>query len=105
MIARAARAPRALVIGDVMIDYIARLEGPIAAGSDRRAAIARRPGGSAANQAVWLAHFGVKADFVARVGAADCERETAFLRRAGVDAHLTGDSSHETGRLIALVDP
>ncbi len=105
MIAPAARAPRALVVGDVMIDTIVRLEGPIAVGSDRRARIALRPGGSAANQAVWLAHFGAKVDFVGRVGAADRQAETRLFARAGVAAHLTGDSAHETGRLIALVDP
>jgi sugar/nucleoside kinase (ribokinase family) len=105
MTAPAARAPRVLVVGDVMIDDIVRLEGPIAAGSDRRATIASRPGGSAANQAVWLAHFGVEVDFVARVGASDRRREAARLRRAGVDAHLAADSSRQTGRLIALVDP
>ena len=99
------RAPRALVIGDVMIDTIVRLEGPIAVGSDRRARIALRPGGSAANQAVWLARFGAKVDFVARVGAADRQAETRRFARAGVEAHLAGDSALETGRLIALVDP
>jgi sugar/nucleoside kinase (ribokinase family) len=104
MIASAARAPRALIIGDVMIDYVVRLEGPIAIGSDRRAKIARRPGGSAANQAVWLANFGVTVDFVGRVGAADLQRESALLRRAGVDARLAADDERETGRLIALVD-
>ncbi len=101
----AAPAPRALVVGDVMIDYIVRPEGPIAVGSDRRAAIARRPGGSAANQAVWLAHFGVGVDFVGRVGAADCARESDLFRKAGVEPALAADQRHETGRLIALVDP
>jgi len=101
----ATRAPRALVIGDVMVDYIARLEGPIAVGSDRRAAIARRSGGSAANQAVWLAHFGVGVDFVGRVGRADHERESQALRGAGVEPALAADDELETGRLIALVDP
>ena len=38
------------------------------------------PGGSAANQAAWLAAFGVAVDFVARVGAADLEAEAARLR-------------------------
>ena len=88
-----------------MIDYIVRPEGPIAVGSDRRAAIARRPGGSAANQAVWLAHFGVGVDFVGRVGAADCARESDLFRKAGVEPALAADQRHETGRLIALVDP
>jgi sugar/nucleoside kinase (ribokinase family) len=98
-------APRALVVGDVMVDLIVRLEGPIAIGSDRRAEIVERPGGSAANQAVWLAHFGAAVDFVGRVGAADKEGESRRFARAGVDAHLAGDAARQTGRLIALVDP
>jgi sugar/nucleoside kinase (ribokinase family) len=97
-------SPRALVIGDVMIDIAALLEGPIAIGSDRRAKIFERPGGSAATQAVWLARLGVGVDFVAKVGAADFSRETELLRRAGVDPHLAADSYFETGRLIAIVE-
>jgi sugar/nucleoside kinase (ribokinase family) len=98
------RALRALVIGDVMTDVIARPEGPIARGSDRRASITVQPGGSAANQAVWLAHYGAGVDFVARVGAADVERETARFEAIGVAPHLVGDPNRETGRLIALID-
>ena len=99
------RASRALVIGDVMTDVIVRPEGPIARGSDRRASITVQPGGSAANQAAWLASYGAGVDFVARVGAADVERETARFRAMGVTPHLVGDPVHETGRLIALIDP
>jgi sugar/nucleoside kinase (ribokinase family) len=94
-----------LVIGDVMTDVIVQPEGPLARGSDRRASITVQPGGSAANQAAWLASFGVKVDFVARVGAADLESETARFRAIGVAPHLVGDRTHETGRLIALIDP
>ena len=47
----------------------------------------------------------MKVDFVARVGAADGERETARFRGIGVTRHLAGDRTHETGRLIALIDP
>jgi len=97
--------PRILVIGDVMTDVIVRPEGPLARGSDRRAAITVQPGGSAANQAAWLASFGVKVDFVARVGAADVESETARFKAIGVTPYLVGDRTHETGRLIALIDP
>jgi sugar/nucleoside kinase (ribokinase family) len=96
--------PRVLVIGDVMIDIVAMLEGPIAVGSDRRARIVQRPGGSAATQAVWLARFGIGVDFVGRVGAADHSAETELLRRAGVEPHLAADPVLETGRLIAIVD-
>ncbi len=95
---------RVLVIGDVMTDVIVRPEGPLARGSDRRASITFQPGGSAANQAAWLASFGVKVDFVARVGAADVQSETARLKAIGVTPHLVGDQRRETGRLIALID-
>ncbi len=96
---------RILIIGDLMTDVIVRPEGPLVKGSDRRATIAFRPGGSAANQAAWLASFGARVDFVARVGAADVESETARLAAIGVRPHLVGDASHETGRLVALIDP
>src|ERR1700728_4122132 len=97
--------PRILVIGDVMTDVIVRPEGPLARGSDRRASITVQPGGSAANQAAWLASFGVTVDFVARVGIADVESETARFKAIGVAPHLVGDPGRETGRLIALIDP
>jgi sugar/nucleoside kinase (ribokinase family) len=100
----ARRRSSILVIGDVMMDVIVRPEGPVAAGSDRRASIAVRPGGSAANQAAWLASFRVSVDFVARVGSSDIERETTRLQAIGVTPHLIGDSAHETGRLVALID-
>ena len=99
------RARRALLIGDVMMDVIVRREGPIARGSDRRASITVQPGGSAANQAAWLTHYGADVDFVARIGAADLERETARFKAVGVTPHLVGDPTHETGRLVALIDP
>lgn len=99
------RAARALVIGDVMTDVVVRPDGPIARGSDRRASITVQPGGSAANQAAWLASFGVGVDFVARVAAADVESETARFTTMGVTPHLAGDPDRETGRLIALIDP
>src|SRR5271165_6413795 len=95
---------RILLIGDVMTDVIVRPEEPLARGSDRRAKIAFEPGGSAANQAAWLASFGAAVDFVARVGASDVETESARLRQAGVTPHLVGDPERPTGKLVALID-
>jgi sugar/nucleoside kinase (ribokinase family) len=46
----------------------------------------------------------VGVDFVARIGAADLESETARFKASGVTPHLAGDRTHETGRLIALID-
>ncbi len=97
-------AGRILVIGDVMIDVIVRPEGPLVPGSDRRANISVHPGGSGANQAAWLAHFGAKVSFVGHVGASDYRAQTALLREAGVEPHLAGDPTLETGRLIAIID-
>jgi sugar/nucleoside kinase (ribokinase family) len=97
--------PRVLLVGDIMIDVIVRPEGPIAVGADRRATIRMRPGGSAANQAAWLAHFGVTTRLVGRVGAADRDAQTALFAKAGVEAHLAADAARETGRLVALIDP
>ena len=50
-----------------MIDLLVRPEGPLAVGTDRRASIVARPGGSAANQAAWLARFGVAVALVVAV--------------------------------------
>ena len=97
-------SPRVLLIGDVMTDVIVRPEGPLALGSDRRASITVQPGGSAANQAAWLASLGARVDFIARVGAADVQSEMARLKAIGVTAHLIGDAHRETGRLVALIE-
>ncbi len=88
-----------------MIDLLVRPEGPLAIGSDRRATIVARPGGSAANQAAWLAHFGVAARFIGRVGASDHAGQMAMLRECGVEPCLAADKERDTGRLIALIDP
>ena len=97
--------PRILLVGDVMTDVIVRPEGPLAKGSDRRAKIRFKPGGSAANQAAWLASFGVKVDLVARVGLGRRGGGIARrLARAGVTPHLAGDPERPTGRLVALID-
>jgi len=100
-----AEPSRVLVIGDVMIDLIVRPEGALAIGSDRRATIFSRPGGSAANQAVWLAHFGLNVSFVGRVGLSDHAAQTEAFRQCGLAPSLAADRERETGRLIALIDP
>jgi sugar/nucleoside kinase (ribokinase family) len=96
---------RALVVGDVMTDVIARLSEPFARGSDAAAEIVEKPGGSAASFAVWLARAGVEVDFCARVGAGDVERLTEAFRAGGVTAWLAGDPERATGRLINIVEP
>lgn len=94
-----------LVVGDVMTDVIIKPEGPLVRGSDRRARIHRLPGGSGANQAVWLAHFGVDVRLVARVGLSDLPALEAHYRRHGVTPILAGDPDLPSGVLATIVDP
>ena len=97
--------PRVLVVGEVMTDIIVRPEGPLVMGSDRRADIVTRPGGSGANQAAWLASFGLAVRFAARVAAADHDSFTAQFRRRGVEALLGSDPDRPSGTLVTIVAP
>jgi ribokinase len=97
---------RVVVLGDLMIDVVAHLDGAVAPGSDAPARIAFRGGGSAANVAAWLAAAGVRPALVARIGADDRGRSAeAELRAAGVDTRLTADPEHPTGTCVVLVVP
>jgi sugar/nucleoside kinase (ribokinase family) len=93
-----------LVVGDVITDVIVIPEGPMVRGSDRRATIRSRPGGSGANQAAWLGALGVPVRFVSRVAAADLEANIAYFRSRGVEPLLAGDASAPSGVLISIVD-
>lgn len=96
---------RVLVVGDVMTDIICQPEGPLVVGSDRRAIIRSRPGGSGANQAVWLAAFGVGVRFAARVGNADLEAFVARFSALGVEPAFAADPELPSGALVTIVDP
>lgn len=95
---------RVLVVGDVITDILVVPQGPLARGTDTAATIRQMPGGSGANQAVWLAAMGVEAHFAARVGAPDLARFARHFEGQGVAAHLAGDETNPTGTLICLVD-
>ena len=97
--------PVVLVIGDVMTDIVAKPDGPIAVGADRRALIRTLPGGAGANQACWLAAEKVEVRFAARVGREDHARQTADFAAYGVDARLGADAVQPTGALVTLVSP
>ena len=94
-----------LVVGDVMTDVIVIPEGPIAKGSDRRATVRSRSGGSGANQAVWLGAMDANVVFAARVGAADKAMYENYFRGLGVVPVLAGDREQPSGVLVTIVDP
>jgi sugar/nucleoside kinase (ribokinase family) len=97
--------PRVIVIGDVMTDVIVIPEGPMVRGSDRRAQIRTRPGGSGANQAVWFGSMGTRVSFVARVGAADKPHLEAYFKGFHVDPVLIADPEKPSGMLVTIIDP
>jgi sugar/nucleoside kinase (ribokinase family) len=96
---------RIVCVGDVMLDVLARLPGPLATGSDTPAPVTYQPGGSAANTAAWLVAAGARALFVGRVGDDVSGRQAvADLVRAGVETEVGVDPERPTGTCIVLVD-
>jgi sugar/nucleoside kinase (ribokinase family) len=97
---------RVLVLGDLMVDVVARLSGPLAQGSDTPARIERHGGGQGANVAAWLAACGVPVTLVARAGDDAFGREAvAELEAGGVDARVAFDPERPTGTCLVLVEP
>ena len=72
-----------VVVGDLMVDVVAALPGPLAHGSDTPARIAHTHGGSGANVAAWLAAAGAQVAFAGRAGA-DPLGDAAVAALAGV---------------------
>ena len=97
---------RVVVLGDLMVDVVARLSGPLARGSDVPAEIRFHGGGSAANAAAWLAEAGAEPVLVARVGDDDRGRGARDeLSAMGVEARLAVDPELPTGTCVVLVGP
>jgi sugar/nucleoside kinase (ribokinase family) len=97
---------RLVVLGDVMVDVVARLDGPVAPGSDSPARVAFQGGGQAANTAGWLAVAGARVALVGRVGADAAGRDAVDeLAALGVETRLSVDSERSTGTCVVLVAP
>jgi sugar/nucleoside kinase (ribokinase family) len=90
-----------VILGDLMVDVVARIEGPLAHASDTPAQISVQGGGSAANTAAWAASLGTPVALVCRVG--DDERGRAAL--PAVDLHTAVDRERPTGTCVVLVEP
>jgi ribokinase len=92
-------------LGDVMVDVVARLPGPLALGSDVTAPIRIGNGGSAANTAAWLATSMTPTTLIGRVGddAAGTQVHQELTIR-GITDRLQIDWELPTGTCIVLVD-
>jgi sugar/nucleoside kinase (ribokinase family) len=95
---------RTLIVGDVIDDIIVKPRTPVTIGSDTVSQIVRCPGGSAANQAAWLAHCGGRVTFAGRVGRDGLQAHSAHLQTIGVEPVLTADPDAPTGTIVLLVD-
>ena len=96
--------PRLLVVGDLVSDIRVVPAEPIAPGEEVSGRISMSGGGSAANQAAWLARLGASVTFVGRVG--DDLIGSALveeLEQAGVVVKAVRDRCHPTGTVACLI--
>jgi sugar/nucleoside kinase (ribokinase family) len=91
-------------LGDLTLDVVVRLNGPVATGGDTNASIHVGPGGQAANVAAWVAALGADARFVGRTGADDAgELARSKLFASGVE--VVGPVAGRNGTICSLVTP
>ncbi|HEU5152681.1 MAG TPA: PfkB family carbohydrate kinase [Iamia sp.] len=101
-----APAGRVLVVGDLLVDVVARPAGPLRVGSDTAAEVRLTGGGSAANTAAWIAHAGGEVALLAAVGedelGAVARRDLAAAGVAFVGPVL---ADRATGTCVVIVAP
>ena len=91
-------------LGDLTLDVIVRLDGPIAARGDTNAEIRVGPGGQAANVAAWVATLGEQARFIGQTGADDAG-DLARTRLAAYGVAIRGPIGGRNGTICSLVSP
>ena len=89
-------------LGDLTLDVVVRLSGPIAAGGDTDAEIRVGPGGQAANVAAWAAELGAAARFIGNTGADDAG-ELVRSRLAAYGVEILGPVEGSNGTICSLV--
>lgn len=96
--------PGCVIVGDVMMDINAAIDGDIAYASDTPASITMLPGGVAANTAAWMAATGNPATLVGCVGSDPFGRSIrGRLESIGVDVRLR-EGAGATGTCVVIVD-
>jgi ribokinase len=91
-------------LGDLALDVVVRLAGPVAAAGDTAAEIHVGPGGQAANVAAWVAELGAAARFIGKSGADDAG-ELARKKLAGFGVEIVGPVDGRNGTICSLVSP
>jgi len=91
-------------LGDLTLDVIVRLGGPVALGGDVDAEIRIGPGGQAANVAAWAAELDADARFVGRTGEDDAGA-LARTKLAALGVEIVGPVGGRNGTICSLVSP
>jgi sugar/nucleoside kinase (ribokinase family) len=91
-------------LGDLTLDVVVRLTGPMASGGDVDAEISIGPGGQAANVAAWAASLGADARFVGRTGADDAG-SLAREKLGALGVEIVGPIGDRNGTICSLVSP
>lgn len=91
-------------LGDLTLDVVVRLDGPLAPGGDTDARIELTPGGQAANVAAWAAALGARARVIAKRGVDDAGAlAVGRLSERGVE--VAGPAEGRNGIVCSLVSP
>lgn len=92
-------------LGDLLLDVIVRLDGPIAADTDTYGSTRVGAGGQAANVCAWVAELGGRARFVGK-RAGDSAGRLVAEELAGRGVELAGPTVETgTGTVVALATP
>jgi len=91
-------------LGDLTLDVVVRLSGPVAPDGDVDAEISIGPGGQAANVAAWAAALGTEARFVGRTGSDDAGT-LAREKLAALGVEIAGPVGDRNGTICSLVSP
>jgi sugar/nucleoside kinase (ribokinase family) len=94
---------RVTTLGDLLLDVIVRLDGPLVTGADRPAETRVCAGGQAANVAAWAAALGAEARFVGKRGA-DAAGELAAAELRAYDVEVAGPVEGRTGVVVSVAD-
>ena len=92
---------RLVSLGDLILDVVVGLDGPLVAGDDRAATTRVGAGGQGANVAAWAATLGAAARYVGKRGA-DPAGELAARELAGYGVELAGPVAGRGGVVVSL---
>jgi ribokinase len=93
---------RLVSLGDLILDVVVALEGPLVPGDDRPAATVVGAGGQAANVAAWAAVLGAEARFVGKRGG-DSAGELAEAELSSHGVEIAGPAVGRNGVVVSLV--